>query len=215
MEILDLKAEKRTAVRSKAVRKLRDGGHVPAILYGHKLDNVMLSVKEDEFGPILQSRTRMVRLAIDNKKESALIKDVQYDNITDRVLHVDFSRIDLDEKVRIRVQLELVGEPIGVKDGGILTHTMKEIEIECLPTAIPEKIKVDISDLGKGKSVHVKELPVVEGIQYVSDADAVVVSVHRPAAEKAVPEEELMAEPEVITRKPKEGEEEAESGKKA
>lgn len=215
MEILDLKAEKRTAVRSKAVRKLRDGGHVPAILYGHKLDNVMLSVKEDEFGPILQSRTRMVRLAIDNKKESALIKDVQYDNITDRVLHVDFSRIDLDEKVRIRVQLELVGEPIGVKDGGILTHTMKEIEIECLPTAIPEKIKVDISDLGKGKSIHVKELPVVAGIQYVSDADAVVVSVHRPAAEKAVPEEELMAEPEVITRKPKEGEEEAESGKKA
>jgi large subunit ribosomal protein L25 len=215
MEILDLKAEKRIAVRSKAVRKLRDCGQVPAILYGHKLDNVMLSVKEDEFGPILQSRTRMVRLAIDNKKESALIKDVQYDNITDRVLHVDFSRINLDEKVRIRVQLELVGESVGVKDGGVLTHTMKEIEIECLPTTIPEKIKVDISDLGKGKSIHVKELPVVEGIQYVSDADAVVVSVHRPAEEKVVPEEELMAEPEVITRKPKEGEEEAESGKKA
>ena len=148
-------------------------------------------------------------------KESAFIKDVQHDNIIDRVLHVDFARIDLDEKIRLRVQIELTGEPVGVKEGGILTHAMKDVEIECLPTAIPEKIKVNISELALGKSIHVKELPLLEGIQYISDAEAVVTSVHQIVEGKVVPEEELLAEPEVITKKPKEGEEGAESAEKA
>lgn len=214
MEILELKAEKRTTKGSKAVKKLRETGQIPAIVYGHKVDNVMLCLREDDFTRLLHTRTRMIRLAFDNKKESALIKEVQYDTITDRVLHVDFSRIDLDERVKLRVQIELHGESAGVKEGGVLTHVMKDVEIECLPIAIPEKIKVNISELGLGKAVHVKELPVMEGIQYVSDADAVVASVHQVTAEKAVPEEELLAEPEVITKKPKEGEEEAGSEKK-
>lgn len=207
MAIFDLKAEKRTTKGSKGVKKLRMVGEIPAMLYGHKQDNVMLCLKEDEFTRILHTGTRMIRLTYDKKKESALIKEVQYDNLTDRVLHVDFSRIDLDEKVKLRVPIELAGESVGVKEGGVLTHVMKDIEIECLPTAIPEKIKVNISELGLGKAIHVKELPVVEGIQYTSDAEAVVVSVHQVVEKKALPEEELLAEPEVIVKKPKEGEE--------
>ncbi|MEP9410627.1 MAG: 50S ribosomal protein L25 [Candidatus Brocadia sp.] len=207
MEILDLKAEKRTTKGSKGVKKLRMAGQIPAMLYGHKQDNVMLCLKKSEFARILHTGTRMVRLTFDNKKESALIKEVQYDTLEDSVLHVDFSRIDLNERVKLRVPIELAGESVGVKEGGVLTHVMKDIEIECLPVAIPEKIKVNISELGLGKAIHVKELPVLEGIQYTSDAEAVVVSVHQVVEKKAVPEEELMAEPEVITRKPKEGEE--------
>ncbi|NUO07439.1 MAG: 50S ribosomal protein L25 [Candidatus Brocadia sp.] len=215
MNILDLKTEKRTTKGSKGVKKLRMVGKIPAVLYGHKQDNVMLSLKEDEFIRILHTGTRMIRLTFDNnKKESALIKEVQYDNLADRVLHVDFSRIDLDERVKLRVPVELIGESIGVKEGGVLTHVMKDVEIECLPTTIPEKIKVNISELGVGTSFHVKELPVLEGIQYTSDAEAVVASVHQIVEKKAVPEEELLAEPEVIAKKPKEGEE-AESEKKS
>lgn len=214
MDILDLKAEKRTTKGSKGVHKLRMLGQIPAVLYGHKQDNLMLCLKESEFERLLNTRTRMIRLVLDNKKESALIKEVQYDHVTDRILHVDFSRIDLDERVKLRVSIELAGESVGVKEGGVLTHVMKEIEIECLPTAIPEKIKVNISELGLGNAIHVKELPALEGIRYTSDADAVVVSVHQIVEKKAVPEEELLTEPEVITKKPKEGEE-AESEKKA
>lgn len=103
--------------------------------------------------------------------------------------------------------IELAGESVGVKEGGVLTHVMKDIEIECLPTAIPEKIKVNISELGLGKAIHVKELSAMEGIQYTSDAEAVVVSIHQVVERKALPEEELLAEPEVIAKKPKEGEE--------
>lgn len=206
MEILELKAEKRITKGSKAVKRLRKEGEIPAILYGHKLDNVMLSLKEDQFTKILRTGARMIRLTFDNKKESALIKAVQYDTLEDSVLHVDFSRIDIDERVTLRVPVELIGDSIGVKEGGILTHAMKDVEIECFPTAIPEKIKVNISELGLGKTIHVNELPVLEGVRYISDAEAVVVSVHEVAAEKAVPEEELLAEPEVITRKPKEEE---------
>jgi len=216
MKILELKAEKRTTRGSKAVKKLRESGQIPAILYGHKPDNVMLCLNEHDFTRILHSGTRMINLTVDNKKESALIKDVQYDNLLDRVLHVDFSRIDLTERVKLRVPLEVHGEPVGVKEGGVLTHVMKDVEIECLPTAIPEKIKVNISELGIGKAIHVKELPVLEGIQYISETELVVASVHQIVEAKAVSEEELLAEPEVITKKPKEGEEEgaSESAKK-
>lgn len=216
MKILELKAEKRTTKGSKAVKKLRDNGQIPAILYGHKQDNVMLCLNEHDFNRILHTGTRMIHLMFDNKKESALIKDVQHDCILDSVLHVDFSRIDLTERVKLRVPVELSGESVGVKEGGVLTHVMKDIEIECLPTAIPEKIKTSISELGLGKAIHVKELPVLEGIRYVSDPDSVVASVHQIVEAKAVAEEELLAEPEVIARKPKEGEGETEeSAKKA
>src|SRR4030067_1388896 len=143
MEILELKAEKRTTKGSKAARKLRESGQIPAILYGHKEDNVMLSLKDTDFMRLLQTRTRLIWLAFDNKKESALIKDVQHDNLSDRIDHVDFSRIDLDERVHLRVSVEVYGEPVGVKDGGILTHTLKSVEIECLPAVITAKIKVN------------------------------------------------------------------------
>lgn len=215
MKILELKAEKRTTKGSKAVKKLRESGQIPAILYGHKPDNVMLCLNEHDFTRILHSGTRMINLTVDNKKESALIKDVQYDNLLDRVLHVDFSRIDLTERVKLRVPLEVHGEPVGVKEGGVLTHVMKDVEIECLPTTIPEKIKVNISELGMSKAIHVKELPILEGIQYISEPELVVASVHQIVEAKIVSEEELLAEPEVITKKPKEGEEEsAEAAKK-
>lgn len=206
MKILELNAEKRAIKGSKAMRKLRREGQVPAILYGHKLDNIMLSLKEDQLAKILHAGARMVQLVFDNVKESALIKDVQYDTLEDCVLHVDFSRIDLNERVKLRVSIELSGDPVGVKEGGILTHVLKDVEIECLPTAIPEKIKVNISELGLGKAIHVKELPVIDGVHYTSDPESVVVSVHQVAAEKVVPEEELLTEPEVITKKPKEEE---------
>jgi large subunit ribosomal protein L25 len=216
MKILELETEERNTKGSKAVRRLRDAGKIPAILYGHKQDNVMLSLKEDDFEHILRAKARMVFLTFDNKKQSALIKDVQYDNLRDSILHVDFSRVDLNEKVRVRTPIELSGESVGVKEGGVLTHVMKDVEVECLPTVIPEKIKLNISELGIGKSLHVKELPLLEGIHYVSDPETVVASVHHVVEEKAVSEEELLTEPEVITKKPKEGEEEAppETGKK-
>lgn len=207
MEILELKAEKRTTKGSKAARKLRESGQIPAILYGHKEDNIMLSLKDTDFMRLLQTRTRMIWLAFENKKESALIKDVQHDNLSDGIIHVDFSRINLDERIKLRVFIEVYGDPIGVKEGGVLTHTLKEVEIECLPAIIPEKIKVNISSLGLGKALHVRELPQMEGIRYLPDAETVVVSVHQLTAEKAVSEEEMLVEPVVITKKPKEGEE--------
>lgn len=207
MEILELKAEKRTTKGSKAARKLRETGQIPAILYGHKEDNIMLSLKDTDFMRLLQTRTRMIWLAFENKKESALIKDVQHDNLSDGIIHVDFSRINLDERIKLRVFIEVYGDPIGVKEGGVLTHALKEVEIECLPAIIPEKIKVNISSLGLGKALHVRELPQMEGIRYLPDAETVVVSVHQLTAEKAVSEEEMLVEPVVITKKPKEGEE--------
>ncbi|MBM4054769.1 MAG: 50S ribosomal protein L25 [Planctomycetes bacterium] len=204
MEILELKAEKRTLKRSKAVKKLRDTGYIPAVIYGHKEDNIILSVNEREFERILHAGARMVNLMYNNKKEPVLIKDVQYDNVLDSVLHVDFARVSLDERVTLKVSIILLGNAVGVKAGGVLTQTMKNIEIECLPTSVPEDIKVNVSDLEIGKAIHVRELPVLEGVKYLSDAEVVVASVHHAVEVKAVSEEELLAGPEVISKKPKE-----------
>lgn len=205
MRIFDLKVGKRTAKKTRAVNRLRKNGQIPAILYGHKQDNIMLCLDEKDLLQMLQAGAKMVRLRFNNEVESALVKDVQYDNIKNQVLHVDFARVDLEEKVRVRVPVELYGECIGVKEGGILTHVLKYVEVECLPTAIPEKVKVNILDLGVGRAIHVKDLPEQEGIKFLSDREAVVVSVHKAVEEKLV-SEGTISEPEVITRKPKEGE---------
>ncbi|MDR4506813.1 MAG: 50S ribosomal protein L25 [Candidatus Brocadiaceae bacterium] len=208
MEILELNAEKRVLKKSRAAKKMRASGQIPAVLYGQNRESIMLCLKEDEFGRVLHSGSRMIRLAFGGIKETALMKEVQYHSLTDQVLHVDFSRIILEERVRLKVPILVFGEPVGVKDGGVLTPVMKEIEVECLPVDMPEKIKVNISELGLDKAIHVKELPALKGVRYLPDGDAVVVSIHRAVEEKIVSEEELLAGPEIISRRPKEESEE-------
>jgi len=212
MNIIELSAQKRTAKKTKNARKLRKNGHIPAILYGHKLENIMLSINESDFERILNSGMRMINLTYNNTTEPALVKDVQYNMVTDEILHIDLSRISLDKTINIRVPIILFGEPVGVKEGGVLTQVLKDIEIECLPSSVPEDIKVDISELGLGNSLFVKELPKQKGIEYLSDGDTVVASVHHATEEKEVLEEELETEtePEVISKKAKEEAEAAE-----
>lgn len=205
METLALQVEIKKEFGSRAARKLRMSGSLPAILYGHKQENLMLLLSKKEFAKALDSGVKTVNLKWDSTGEIAIIKDVQFDTFGKEILHVDFVRIDLSEKVSTHVPIELYGTSRGVQEGGILDHAMREVEIECLAGEIPESIRINIEDLVVGKSVHVKDVELPSNVKILGNPDIIVVSVHFAAEEKVLSEEELAAGPEVISaRKPEE-----------
>ena len=194
---------------TRKTRNYRRSGFIPAILYGHKQENMMFLLSKKEFVKTFDSGAKIVNLKWNGSEEMALIKDVQFDTFGKEVLHVDFVRIALTEKVTIQVPIVLYGTSPGVKGGGVLDHAMKAIEIECLPYEIPKEIRVSISGLNIKESLHVKDIELSPNVKIMGNLDAIVVSVHFAAEEKEVSEEELVSEPEVITaRKPEEEEEE-------
>ncbi len=205
METLALQVGIKKEFGSRVARKLRRSGYVPAILYGHKQENLMLQLSKREFVKALDSGAKTVNLKWDSSGEMALIKDVQFDTFGKEILHADFVRVDLSEKISTKVPIELYGTSRGVQEGGILDHAMKEAEIECLAAEIPENIRINIENLVIGKSIHVKDVELPSNVKILGNPDVIVVSVHFAAEEKALSEEELAAGPEVITaRKPEE-----------
>lgn len=215
MEKITLKAEKRDKAGKGVARSLRRGGLVPSVLYraGHSLPIKMNRKELAGFISSTAGEQVMVNLEFpDGEKRLALLKDYQVDPIKGELLHADFFEALLTEKVRVTVAISTTGEPVGVKrDGGILQHGVREIEIECLPDKIPGHITVDVSGLELGKSIHVSDLVFGEGIKVLTDLDEVIATVTAIVEEEAAPAAPEVAEPEVI----KKGKKEEETGEKA
>ncbi|MCP5004103.1 MAG: 50S ribosomal protein L25 [Planctomycetes bacterium] len=206
METQVLQVEIKKELGSRAARRCRRSGQVPAILYGHKQENLMLHLNAKAFVKALDTGVKTVNLKWDNSGAIALVKDVQFDTFGRKVLHADFVRIDLSEKVSTKVPVVLHGVSPGVREGGILDHAMKEVEIECLAGEIPENIRINIEDLVIGKSIHAKDAVLPPNVRILGNSDNIVVSVHFASEEKALSEEELAAGPEVITSRKTEDE---------
>jgi large subunit ribosomal protein L25 len=216
MKEIVLKARHREKGGKEYAKKLRRGGFIPAVLYGPETPVLTLEIETKSFQALLRGglgENVIVTLLLDEKEDGqrkVLIREIQRDPVKGDILHVDFHQISLTKKLTIEVPIHLVGTPEGVNEGGILQHVLRELEVECLPTAIPEKIEVDVSSLKIGDSFHVADLK-VENAEILSDPKSSVVTVVPPTVFKepevaaAVTEEE----PEVIGEK-KEGEEEEE-----
>lgn len=215
MEKITIKAEKRDKAGKGVARSLRREGLIPSVLYraGHSLPIKMNRKELASFISSTAGEQVMVNLEFpDGEKRLALLKDYQVDPVKGELLHSDFFEVLLTEKVRVTVAVSTTGEPVGVKrDGGILQHGVREIEIECLPDKIPGHITVDVSGLELGKSVHVRDLVLGEGIKVLTDPDEVIATVTAVVEEEAVPAAPEVAEPEVI----KKGKKEEETGEKA
>ena len=167
---------------------------------------------QDEFVKALRHGARLVELKTGADTQVALVQDVQWDHLGKDVLHVDFRRVSRDERVVVSVPLHLRGIAPGVTGGGVLDQPLHVMDVECLVTAVPHEIRVNIAELQIGQALHVKDLHLPEGIKAMADPEAIVVQVTVPMAEPtaaAAPAAET-AEPEVIGRqaKPEEGEEE-------
>lgn len=215
MEKVVLEVQKRSEKGTLIIRKMRRKGLIPAVLYGHKKDTVPVTLSHEAFDPVVRAGTRMVSVKLEGAEEMALIKDIQYDPLGDEVLHVDFYRIAMDELLKLRVDVELWGTAPGVAEGGVLENYIKELQIESLPTAIPDKIRVDVSKLKMNDVIQVKDIPTPPGVKILSDPETFVVAVRPPPEEKPAEEAPGPTEPEVITARkeePEEGEAEKAEG---
>lgn len=189
-------------------RRQRRAGHLPAVLYGHKLETISLSVPGEELESAIRHGARLIKLtgALD---EQAFVREVQWDTYGQRVLHVDLTRVSEHEKVNVVVTVELRGEAPGVKVGGVVKQGLHEMEIECEATAIPEKISVGINQLEMGQKITVADLTLPPGVTPLVEPDSIVVECAEPVemVEEA-PAEAGEGEPEVIGRKKEEEESE-------
>ena len=206
-----------------AARRLRRRGLVPGIVYGGKGENLAIAVDPKALQRVLRSeagRNAILKLSIaDHGSSNAILKNWQVDPVKESFLHADFYRIAMDVAIRVTVPIHVVGEARGVKvDAGILELVIREIEVECLPGDIPERIAVDVADLGINQSLRVSDVPIPAKVKVLQAADQVVVHVVAVKEEEAAPaaaaapaaEGEAAApaaEPEVIKKGKKEEEE--------
>jgi large subunit ribosomal protein L25 len=211
-----LESQARKPHGSGEARRMRRKGIVPGVLYGHKEETLSISLNGEDLEKIIRHGVRVVDLKAGGKVEKALIRAVQWDHLGKELLHVDFTRVALDERVVITVPLQIRGTAIGVTTGGgVLDQPMHTLSIECLAISVPDSIRVNVAELQLGQAIHVKELVLPEGVKAMADGDAVVVHVTLKQIEEVAPAPAAAtaeaAEPEVITRaKPVAEEEEAE-----
>lgn len=216
MEEIVFEANRRMVV-GKKVRQLRNQGELPAIVYGHNIDPISISLNYREASKTLDSisPSALVVLDIEGEKHYTLVRDKQRNPVRRSIIHVDFQAVSLTETVRADVTVNLVGEAPAVDNYlGILVPSLEQISIECLPTNLPESFEVNISNLTEiGDSILVGDLTAPEGVEILNDPEDVVVVVIAQAAEE-VEEEELEIEelePEVLERGKREEDEESEA----
>jgi large subunit ribosomal protein L25 len=225
-------AESRAETGKNVNRRLRSRGMIPGVLYGTGKAAVPVAVSPREIGAILKSaagENTLFDLEIGGTRRKVILKEFQREPLRGQLLHADFYEVALDKALQVAVHIELEGTPVGVKvQGGIVDFVTRELEVECLPADIPEKIAVDISHLELGKHLRVSDLKLGDKVKVLDDPDVVIAHVVLPRAEvaaeaaatEAAPAEATAAEPEVI-RKGKaekaegEAEDKAEKGGKA
>lgn len=203
METVEITIERRSGAGKGAARKLRSAGRVPAVLYGPKRTTAQISVATEQFERRLAhlEGSHLIRLVHDGGGDAelhermVLLREMQRHPVTGRVLHADFYEVDLTERLVVSVPLHFTGKPVGVVAGGILQPILRELEVECLPTEIPEFIEVDVTALGIHDAVHIADVKLPEGVQAVGEAIQTLVTVLPPTVE-AKPTEGAEAAPE-------------------
>ncbi len=216
MQSFELKAEKRESLGTRASRRLRRDGRLPAVVYGHQQEAMNVTLPLQETLDHLRRGAHLFSIQVDGSAEQVLLKDVQYDHLGDEILHVDLFRVNLDEDITSEVSVHLVGEPKGIKAGGVLSLIRDSIEVTCRVRDLPDEIEVDVSGMDVGDVLHIGEITLPEGVRLADPDDdftIATVAVPKVQAEETVEAAEAPAEPEIIGQK-KEGEEEVQGDAK-
>lgn len=209
MENIVIEATKRDVI-GKKVKALRRQGKLPAVIYGHQFSPlpILLDYRQASHSLAGVSSSHLIDLNVEGQKIPVLVRERQYHPISGNLIHVDFLAVSMTEALRAFVPIELEGEAPAVKNfGGVVVTGLEEIEVECLPKDLPEKISVDLSKLEKiGDGIYVKDLSVPEGVEVLSDSDEMIVLVTAPEGEEVEMEIGEGVEPEVIEKGKKEEE---------
>lgn len=183
-----LQAKSRAKSGSAESRRVRKLGRIPAVIYGRSGKSVSIDLDNTEFvkGTKGISESTIVKVEVDGKGYEAFVKDTQRNIIDGQILHIDFYEVESGVALRAKVSLIFKGNPIGVREGGMLETPVHEIEIECLPKDLPERIEIDIADLKVNHSIHVRDIPLAEGIRLLSNPEQTVALVKFAKAEAVV-----------------------------
>ena len=202
MDLIELKTKIRTTTGNGPARRLRISGQIPAVLYGPKTEPVLLSVDKIDLEQVFKKGgigQVILNLVIQQNGETttrpAMIKELQTHPLSRNFIHIDFYEIKMDQKITAKIPVVTTGMAKGVEAGGILQIIRRELEVECLPLAVPESIEIDISDLDIGDSIHLGQIHVEGEIEFLEEDDYTVVTVSSPKMEEE-PEEEEEAEEE-------------------
>jgi large subunit ribosomal protein L25 len=214
-DMITLEVESREKGGKKVTARLRKDGKVPAVVYGHKKDPVSISLKAHEFFKEVHLGHRLFTADLQEGKQVLLLKDLQYNYLGSVVIHADFIRVDLNERVVVKVPLELRGQAKGSAHGGILDELMAHLEIECPVVEIPASIPVIVRDLEVGDTINAGQITLPPNCVLKTDPRTLVINCHEvaeaPVAEEAAAE--LPTAPEVITERAPKEEEGAAEGK--
>ncbi len=204
-----LKAEVREHTGSKAVRKVRQQGRIPAIVYGHKKEPVAISLDQHDFLEGLHHGHRLIDVQMGRKKEKMLVKEVQYDYLGRDIIHADLMRVDMSETIKVTVPIELKGIAAGTHESGIIEEHVDRLEVECKVTDIPETLVVWIKDVHVGDALHASDIELPDGVKLASSPQTLLVTCHLVAAAKTAEEaeEEMPTAPEIIGEVKEPGEE--------
>jgi large subunit ribosomal protein L25 len=212
METVKIRAIERQALGTRASRRLREQGLLPAIIYSREGSPKAVALPAHEVDVSLQHSSHLLRLDVDGQEDQYLIKDVQFDHLGSKLIHLDLARVNVHEVVEVKVPIELRGTPIGLSEGGVLDQVMLDLPVRCRVTDIPDSIRPNVAGLKLGQTLCVRDLELPAGVEAVPGGDEAVAAV-RALMEEVAPaaaEAEGPAEPEVIGREKKEGEEEQE-----
>jgi len=188
MAIMNLNAHKREDLGNSTTKTLRKKGNIPGVFYYKNTASIPIIVKDTALHPfVYTSEVRVINLQIEgaDKPYNCILKDVQFDPVSDKPIHFDLLGITEDEKIKVDVPLKLVGSPAGVKEGGVVQHTLHSVEVECLPQDIPSHIDINIEHLNIGDSVHISEIE-TKNFVILDNPEATIVSVVPPAVEEVI-----------------------------
>ena len=198
MERIELQTTVRKSTGNSPARSLRRAGQIPAVLYGPKMETVLLSVNIKDLEQVFKQGNAfqvILNLVIQNGKKvtkAAMVKELQTHPVSGNFIHIDFYEIDMKRQINVMVPIITNGQSVGVENGGMLNIVRREIELLCLPGDIPEAIEIDITDLDIGDSIHIEDIPLGENVEVSADFNFTVVTVLSPTVE----EEEVVEEEE-------------------
>ena len=197
MELIELKAKTREKSGKGACRQIRREKQIPAVVYGSKTENAMLSLDTSTFDKVIRdngSTGLFFSLKVDDKagaERIVMLKDMQMDTFGINYLHVDLQEIDMDTKVHVVVPVEAVGKSRGVKEGGLLQIIRRELEVLCKPADTPESVKIDITDLEVGDAVHVEDIDLGEDVEIPHEVNFTVITIVAPTTDTDTEEEDF------------------------
>ena len=207
MSDMMIEVERREESGKNSNRRARAAGKIPAVVYGSGKDSVPILVNRKKVLELLKGRGHenpifLLKLADSGQERHAMVRDLQIDPVSRQVVHIDFQRVEMTQKVRVQVPVEVVGTAYGVKtQGGMLDFVTREVHIECLPGDIPQKIELDVTDLHVNQHLEAKSLKLPEGVTLLDEPERVIVALGHGRVEEAAAEgASERAEPEVIKK---------------